>query len=177
MFGSRLKCSRTRRLKAVEHNLSTMTPVIHLADFHVSSLHLTYVEPSSGTDGHIVGTKSGFDYDIAKKHDSNVSYRLKLIHNFQEFDAEDKPLGCKLKVTITGFFEFPEDSEDESRDALIRLNGVSILYGILRGVVATVSGLQPGGKITLPAIMPQEIVRMVEDGKKERAAAETQSKE
>lgn len=151
-----------------------MSAVIQLTDFHISALQMEFIEPATDGDVEIVASKSGFDYTVSKKRDHDLSYRMKLIFRFQEVDTNDKPIGCKLKIAIIGFFQFPEETDEENRAKLIRLNGVSILYGILRGVVGTVSGLQPGGRITLPAIMPNEIVAMVEAGKQKQQEAATE---
>ena len=45
---------------------------------------------------------------------------------------------------------------------LIRYNGCAILYGILRGMLATMTGTFPEGAIRMPTIMVDEIVKKVE---------------
>jgi hypothetical protein len=53
-------------------------------------------------------------------------------------------------------------------NTLVRVNGVSILYGILRGIIANATGMFPNGKFLLPTVMPQDIVKKIEA---EKAAA------
>ena len=57
-----------------------------------------------------------------------------------------------------GLFAFDETSEKETREKLIRLNGVSILYSTFRGILGGMTGMFQGRRLTLPTIIPDEVV-------------------
>jgi hypothetical protein len=56
---------------------------------------------------------------------------------------------------------------------LIRVNGGTILYGILRGEIAAFTGSFPGGKFNLPTVNMMEIVKDCEEKLKQKHFAET----
>ncbi len=97
-----------------------------------------------------------------------MDFRFKL----QEQTADQKPLGFRLTVEIVGFFTIGDQIPPEKVELQTRVNGVSVLYGILRGLVANVTGSFPVGKLVLPTVMPQDIVNDVE-----RRKAEERNKE
>ena len=61
-----------------------------------------------------------------------------------------------LDATAWGIFALADDTPQEQRDILINLNTVSILHGILRGIVIGVTGSCFGGQFILPAINYKE---------------------
>ena len=72
------------------------------------------------------------------------------------------PVDYSLDCEIVGLFRFPEDSTEETMQGLIRLNGCTILYGILRGQLANITGAFPRQKLILPTVMMEEVVNEVE---------------
>jgi len=63
-----------------------------------------------------------------------------------------EPLPYSFDATISGLFIPQEGVSDEQNARLIRLNGSAMLYGVIRGLLATVSGVGPYGPITLPSV-------------------------
>ena len=69
----------------------------------------------------------------------------------------------KIDSEIVGYFSFSEEfSDEEKRQITIRINGSVILYGILRGQIATFTGSFPNGKFNLPTVNMIEIVNEIE---------------
>ena len=73
--------------------------------------------------------------------------------------AVRRPIPYRLQMTIGGVFSTIDDVPADRRERLVRLNGTSILYGIARGLVGSVSGIGPNGPLTLP---PVNFVRFFE---------------
>ena len=72
------------------------------------------------------------------------------------------PIGIAFEAEIVGFFTFPEGTESTRIEQLVRLNGCTVLYGVLRGLIANTTGSFPGGKFILPTFMMQDVVAEVE---------------
>ena len=57
-----------------------------------------------------------------------------------------------LKMRIRGFFGFRKDTPEETMDRMIALNGVSILYGLARGIAMQNTANFQYGKFILPTM-------------------------
>lgn len=145
-----------------------MPTVCSLEEFSLTKLHLDFHQPEAD-EAVITQAKCGFDYAVATHSVEKNRYRLGFRVRCCEADEGGKHMGNAMEAEIVGFFRFDEDESKEKMDALIRLNGVSILYGILRGIVATVTGVFPTGKFLLPTVMPREIVEHAEKAKPKNA--------
>ncbi|MEX2381721.1 MAG: hypothetical protein WD490_05010 [Opitutales bacterium] len=83
------------------------------------------------------------------------------------------PQFYKLDFRIQGVFRFDEGLEEQKMQYLVRVNGGTILYGILRGMLATMTGAFPEGRINLPTIMMQDVVRRVEERRNSKPIKKT----
>lgn len=146
---------------------------LQLEDFVMTKLHLEWRDPKAKTY-----SESGisFDYDIArhKEHDRRFMMHFRVALAPQKTKKNPDLSGYVLETEIVGLFKFPEDIEKEKMDYLIRVNGATILYGILRGQLATMTGSFAGGRFTLPTVMMQEVVADIEKAK--AGASKKQSK-
>jgi hypothetical protein len=101
----------------------------------------------------------GINYKVFQRKDNNKRFRL----NFSlDISPESNNCGYKINTEIIGFFEFPEKFSQNQSEYLIRVNGGTILYGILRGEIANFTGSFPGGKFVLPTVSMREIVKNYE---------------
>lgn len=62
-------------------------------------------------------------------------------------------------LKINGFFGFPKETDEETMQKMISLNGLVMLYGIARGVVAQVTANGAHGKFVLPAVNFVELIK------------------
>jgi len=101
-----------------------------------------------------------FDYDVARHTAKQHIFRLAL-----RLAAKSKtptPVDFSLDCEIVGFFRFPEASTEETMQRLVRLNGCTILYGILRGQLANITGSFPRQKLILPTVMMEDVINEIE---------------
>ena len=142
-----------------------MPEILQLKDFFITRLHVDWHEPTGGAR-HIPHFDSGvsFDYDVLRKKDALRSFALRLRVRLEPKPAKSKA-GYEIDSEIMGLFDFPESMEEQQMQALVRINGGTILYGILRGQIAAFTGSFPGGKLSLPAVYMQDIVAGVEKRK------------
>jgi preprotein translocase subunit SecB len=143
---------------------------LQLEDYHLTKLHIDWRAPTKGTV-HVDEIQTGLDYDVAVHAKDKLRYKLALRIRLTENGKEEKDVGYVVAADIVGLFSFPKDSEVEVREKLIRLNGVSILYSTFRGILSGMTGMFEGRRLTLPTIMPNEVVQIVEEAKKARQAS------
>lgn len=131
-----------------------------LEDFHITALSVQWHDPR--TSGN-VPVSYQFSYDVGQHQTDKLRYRLKFRVSVGSETPE--PVGYSLASEIVGFFRFPEGVEQSKIDYLVRVNGCTILYGILRGQVATLTGCYPQKKLVLETIMMRDVVDSIEKEK------------
>ena len=146
-----------------------MIPTLQLDNYFLTRLQVDLALPKTDQVIEVKATDCVFDYDVAihKERPQHRLLRFKAI--FQELDGQKQKIGYHVECEMVGFFTVTEATPKGQEEAVIRLNGVSQLYGALRGILATATGMFACGRLNLPSIMPQEIVEQVE---KRRAAAQ-----
>ena len=110
-----------------------------------------------------------FDYEVASHKTEKRQYRL--IFRMGAKSGTPEPLGYEIDCEIAGFFKFQDEIEPKKMAALLRVNGCTMLYGILRGQLAGITGTFPGRKFILPAFMMQDVVQEIEKTKAEKKKA------
>ena len=138
-----------------------MPDILQLKDFMITRLHVDWQAPENPVE--YVGKPEEdlfIDYKVLRNAEEQHSLAL-------EFRVKRTPkgkfaAGYSIECEIVGFFDFPETMEEEKIQYLVRFNGGTILYGILRGQIALFTGSFPDGKYTLPAISMQDVVKQVE---------------
>jgi hypothetical protein len=153
-----------------------MEPNCQLEEFFVTRLHLDHREMKGLEKQKPKQLAYGFHYTVGQHKDEAHRYRMAFRVVAEEFADNEQPAGLKLESEIVGYLAINPQLDKSEREKLVRLNGVSILYGILRGIVATTSGTFPNGKLTLPAALPADIVNHVE-GEKRKASKEPSAPE
>ncbi len=141
-------------------------PVCGLHDFFLTRLTVEWFEPEKATE---IRLRFSFDYDVAYNRDDPNYYRLTFRMSGQP-DVSPKA-GYEIDTEIVGYFSFPKETPKDQKEYLIRINGTTILYGILRGELASVTGMFPHGKITLPTVMMQDVIVQLEREKAENHIA------
>ena len=135
-------------------------PVCHLDNFHFTRVNIAWHEPQEDCK---VDVAYVFDYDVIRHVVEKNCYRLAF--RVSALPQTPKPLGYAIDCEIAGFFHFPPDTPQETMDALIRFNGCTILYGIIRGQLAMITGSFPNRKFVLPTVMMEEVVNGIEKQK------------
>jgi hypothetical protein len=141
-----------------------------LEEFFITRLHIDHRQQTAPEKQPAHHLGYGFDYVIGKHKEDECRYRMSFQFTAEEFSENEQPVGLKLDAEIVGFFSINPDLEKKKREALAQLNGASLLYGILRGVVATATGVFPEKKLNLPTVSPQEIVKLVHEKRSQMPA-------
>lgn len=132
-------------------------PVCHLKEFFMTRVNVAWHVPSQSED---VDIEYSFDYDVSR-HASN-KHLFRLAFRVEAKSKTPSPVDYSLDTEIVGFFRFPEKSTEDVMQFLTRLNGCTILYGILRGQLANITGSFPRQKLLLPTVMMENVVNDIE---------------
>jgi preprotein translocase subunit SecB len=133
-------------------------PVCHLEEFYLTRVNVTWVEPPAEVNE--LDLNLAFDYSVFRHKEDPLRYRLTL--RLSSVPQAPDPMGYQMDCEISGFFRFPEDSTEPKREYLIRVNGCTILYGILRGQFAGITGSFPNRPLLLPTVMMEDVVKEIE---------------
>lgn len=137
---------------------------LQLNEFFITKLDIEYVQGSEESNDSTEYNLS-MDYDVSQHVEDEHYFKL-------EFMVKIKPkrgdAGLSVIAGITGLFSFPEGVEESEMQYLVRVNGCTILYGLLRGQVAMISGSFPCGKVTIPAIVMQDKIKQIEEKKNKK---------
>lgn len=108
-----------------------------------------------------IPTSCDFDYEVLQHRDEPLRYALAL-RVFNEKIKDSEHSYFEFDFEIRGYFTFNPKMTTEQRNISIRVNGATILYGILRGQIAMMTGCYPRGALTLPTVMMEDVVSKVE---------------
>jgi len=139
-----------------------MPDIIQLENFFLNKLHADWVQPKRLPAE--ITSRVRVNYDVLRHRDEPRRFRLTLKVIVQSEVAGEKA-GYQIASEIVGLFSFPEGMAEDQIQALVRINGGTILYGILRGEVAAITGSFAGRKFILPTVFMPDIVRQIEGGR------------
>jgi len=114
------------------------------------------------------------DYDILRNRKNSRQFMMRLVVNAIRPD-EPKNCGYLIKTETLGFFSFTEDAKEEEIRYLSHLNSLQILYGIVRGQIAGITGSFPLGSYTLPSIYMEDVIEEVQKRKAGRVKTKKKS--
>jgi len=134
-----------------------MQAQLNINDYAVEELTVKgnpeYQKPSKEQQGQI---------DIAFKMKRKGKEPLFMITMIIELNKSKKAFIANayyVYMKINGFFGFPKDTDEETMQKMIGLNGVVMLFGVARGVVAQATANGAHGKFVLPAVNFVELIK------------------
>lgn len=135
-----------------------MISPLSLKHYRVTYFHLEANEDFEPKRGVNVDHQIGFDFEVFKTKDSYdfmipLALILKPIKNRKHCNFK------KLEIRLDGFFHLPEETDKEYVDEVVPYNCLAILYGIMRGIVSSMSGNIDGPKIILPAVNINDMIK------------------
>lgn len=140
---------------------------LQLEDYFLTRLHVDFSFPN-GEEVHVEELSIDFDFDSLTHRDDPLRRMLTLRVRAGEQTSDGEPVAHQLECEINGHFRIPEEIPEDHREGLVCVNGVSILYSTLRGIIGNLSGSFPAGRLCLPTINPEDVV---ERAQKARSAA------
>ncbi len=106
-----------------------------------------------------------FDYEVFRYNTDDRVYRVDFSVTRLARQGKRK-VDTEILAKISGIFSMPESIVEEAQKAfLIRVNGCTVLYGILRGQIAIYSGSFPGQQVLLPTVHMESVLREIDSRK------------
>ena len=98
-------------------------------------------------------------FDIKQRKGNDTAYMIPLTIEVNE--SQDHPASSPyyVFVAIRGFFSFNKREDPETTAKMISLNGLSMLYGVARGIVGQATAACPHGKFILPSMNFVELLK------------------
>lgn len=137
-----------------------MAEILQLEHFFLIKMDMECKFPETEPEDPEPTVKHSFrvDYKVGRRTDDPNRFRLSLL-----LDIEPEEYGWEVHAQLDGFFRTPEDLDQPKKEGLVRINGGTILYGLLRGQLSAMTGSFPDGPIILPTVNMAEIVRRKEE--------------
>lgn len=149
--------------------------ILQLEDYFLTRLHVDFNFPK-GKEVHVEELAIDFDYDSLTHEDDPLRRLLTLRIRAGELTEDGDRIAHQFECEINGQFRIPEDVPDEQHEGLVCINGISILYSTLRGIIGNLSGSFPAGRLCLPTINPKEVVKRVQKSKAAKKKAKPKKK-
>ena len=99
------------------------------------------------------------DFDIRRNPSNTLEFMISLTILLNDEEADFCEAEYCILLKLTGFFVFAAGTTEETINRMIGPNGLSILYGIARGIVAQSTGNCWHGKFILPSLNFMEILK------------------
>lgn len=140
-----------------------MTEILNLEGFFITKLSAEVIPPKEIPPEGIhqdVNQQIRITYHVARRADDETRYRMQLC-----VTLSPEEFGWKIDSEIEGYFKCPNSWEISLREGMIRVNGGTILYGLLRGQLSAFTGSFLPGAFLLPTINMNDVVRQAEEAK------------
>ena len=145
-----------------------MSDIIKLQSFKMLRLVLDQDPFDGRTPGSLCRQETGYDIRINKDNPDHFLMILRVKGTLSVPEGKSQP--ATYEVTGAAEFEVPHDMTADKKRGLVAFNGGSILYGLMRGQVALVTGSFPTGSVLLLTLNWQETVREIESKRAEARA-------
>ncbi len=153
--------------------MNSSPPSLKIDQYFVDEIHVKanpeYQEPKKGTRE----AKLTASMNVRRREKlPEFMITIELHVNKSEADFKANPYYVFLK--ITGFFSFAKGTDEQTIEKMIPLNGLAILYGIARGVVAQATANSMHEKFILPTV---NLVEATKEQAKKRVTKNKSKKE
>lgn len=118
------------------------------------------------------------DFDISRNSDNPLDFMISLMVDINPREEDFQKCDYRIHLKLTGFFSFADGTKEETISSMIAPNGLSMLYGVARGVVADATAISWHGKFVLPSMNLVEIIKQKSEAvaKAEKPARKTKKK-
>ncbi len=133
-----------------------------LNDYNFTKLSIQWKPAPDRDDFEVDNLVSKFDYSVWQNHDNPLMHLMRFWASFSEETPDKENYGYQIEAEIFGNLTLSAEIPEEKRALYIRQNGVSILLGLMRAQIGMNTGSFIGGKLVIPTLMPNEIVKEVQ---------------
>lgn len=118
------------------------------------------------------------DFDINRNSDRPLDFMIYLRVDINSSEEDFQRCEYRIHLALTGFFSFEEGTTEDTIKKMIAPNGLSMLYGVARGMVANATAMSWHGKFVIPSLNLIEIIKRKGEAasKKEKPARKIKKK-
>lgn len=98
-------------------------------------------------------------FDIKQNKGNDTAYMIPLTIEVNESQGHSAASPYYIFLAIRGFFSFNKREDPETTAKMISLNGLSMLYGVARGIVGQATASCPHGRFILPSVNFIELLK------------------
>lgn len=99
------------------------------------------------------------DFDIRRNSDRPLDFMIDMTVDINPREEDFLKCDYRIHLMLTGIFSFAEGTSEETISNMIAHNGLSMLYGVARGVVADATAISWHGKFVLPSLNLVEVIK------------------
>jgi len=143
---------------------STTVP-LQLEDFFLTRLNVEWRNLPSDSEYKVNSLRVRVGYELAHHAEIPHAYQMTLCVAGEDVIEKAASAGYKFDAVITGRYHIENAKTPELEARLSVINGISLLYSTLRGLLGSASGNFEFGKLVLPSINPYAIVEQTEKAK------------
>ncbi|MCC5875129.1 MAG: hypothetical protein JJU11_02815 [Candidatus Sumerlaeia bacterium] len=147
-----------------------MNPRVALKDFRITDIELRWVHAGkeTGQSAPVATISQGPPPADGRQWFTQLGVQL---------DPSEGKSGYHLRISVAAVLEIDSGNEEPSPDKLAylaALNGATIMYGIVRAEVASLTSNFPGGRHVLQTIYMDEVIRDQSTGDPEKPSPPNQ---
>ncbi len=154
-----------------------MQAQLNLDDYYIDEFSLVVNRDHVSKEIHC-GTID-LDFDINRNSDRPLDFMICLRVDINSSEEDFQKCEYRIHLDLTGFFSFEEGTTEDTIKKMIAPNGLSMLYGVARGLVANATAMSWHGKFVVPSLNLIEIIRRKGEAasKKEKPARKIKKKQ
>lgn len=134
-----------------------MQAQLNLDDFYIDELSFK-VNRDHVPSETLCGTID-VDFDVRRNTDNPLQFMIAMRVDINPREEDFKKCDYRIHLCLSGFFSFADGTTEDTIRNMIAPNGLSMLYGVARGVVASTTAQSWHGKFVLPSLNLIEIIK------------------
>ena len=133
--------------------------MLQLKDFWLDEFKVQSPLPSNQTEGKTeVSLNFGLNYKSEKDpQDPRIFHGILIVH-IKPDGVENARKGPEIRLKLIGLFHIHPKAPESALSNYVDLSAPSILYGISRGIIATLMSISATGRMVVPSIDPRSFI-------------------
>lgn len=146
-----------------------------LEHFALTKMHADWIAPTSEAETKVEQIESNFSCHVFRHQELPRQFKVELAGRFSQRTAAGARIGFQVEAQLAALATVSDAVPEEKLQSFVRANAVNVLYGTLRGLVASTTGVFPFGPLILPSLSANEILASIQ-AKPEKATGTAQPK-
>jgi len=133
-----------------------------LEHYTLEKMHADWIAPTSDTATNIEQIESSFSCHVLRHNKLPRQFKVVFEGRFFQRTAAGALLGFQVEAKVVALVTVSDAVPEGKLQSFVHGNAVNVLYGTLRGLVASATGVFPYGPLILPSISANEILASIQ---------------